>query len=177
MSRFAFQKIAFAGAVLFGSQFIAQAQITTTLQSASTSGIVGLASTETAQLNVFNLQEASVSASATATSAACQATLAFYDSSGKSLVSSVVNIAPGATASLPYAPAAAIALRTEIRAVVITQAILAASTSSTVMPVSASCNLFPSLEIVDVSARTTHIFTTDFRVMSPSGPQPASTGK
>jgi len=37
MSRYAFHRIAFAGAVLFGSQFLAQAQTTTTFQSTVTS--------------------------------------------------------------------------------------------------------------------------------------------
>lgn len=179
MLRCKLQKIAFAGAVLFGSQFLAQAQTTTAAQSAVTSGIVGLASTETAQLNVFNLQE--VAASTTATSAACEVTLYIYNLTTGGVVSSALKtIAPGGFISLSYPAAttaglsASAASRTEIRAAVVEQAMPAANTSSTVMPVSTACNVFPSLEIVDVPGSSTHIFTTDFRAMTPSGPQPLS---
>jgi hypothetical protein len=172
MSRCAFQRIAFAGAVLFGSQFLAQAQVTTAFQSAVTSGIVGLASSETAQLNVLNLQEPGTTASATA--AACPVTLEFVNVSGAVVGTPLQkSIAPGQAVSAPYALPSVTSPRTEIRAVVITQTVSAAA-GSTVIPVSPTCNLLPSLEIVDTSGGTTHVFTTDFRAMTPSGPQPLS---
>jgi len=129
---------------------------------------VGLATTETAQLNVFNLQEASTSA----TSASCQATLELYNTSGTSLGSLKVTIAPGTAATpLSYGPPNA---RTEIRAVVVTESVLATA-GPTVIPVGNVCNIFPSLEIVDSTGGTTHTLTTDFRAVSPSGPEPAVT--
>ena len=109
MLRCKLQKIAFAGAVLFGSQFLAQAQTTTAAQSAVTSGIVGLASTETAQLNVFNLQE--VAASTTATSAACEVTLSYLQfDDGWAGVVSLEDHRSGRVISLSY-PAATTAGR------------------------------------------------------------------
>jgi hypothetical protein len=172
MSRCPFQKIVFASAILFGSQFLAQAQSTIALQSAMTSGIVGLASTEIAQLNVFNLQEAGTTAATTA--AACLVTLEFVTPSGATLETPVTaSVPPGQSASLKYALPAAVYPRTELRAVVISPS-LSATPATSVIPVSGVCNLMPSLEIVDTSAGTTHVFTTDFRAMSPSGIQPLS---
>ena len=58
MSRFAFHKSAVVGLLVFGSQFLVQAQTTSsgTAGLTVTTGIVGVTSTQTAQLNVLNLQ-------------------------------------------------------------------------------------------------------------------------
>jgi len=178
MSRLAFHKIALAGVLISGAQFLAQAQTTTVAGSAVTSGIVGVASGETAQLNVLNLQTASVSASAVAFPP-CSATLEFFDNTNKLLQSSgVITITPGTSASMTLTAKltpASVTGRQEIRAVVVTPTIIATPVAVTTAPVSASCSLMPSLEIYDSTG--TRVFTTDFRPMLVSGPQPASTVK
>jgi hypothetical protein len=186
MYRHTFQKIALVGTFLFGSQFLAQAQTTTTAQTALTSGVVGLFTGQIAQLNVLNLEEPG--ATAIGSAASCPVTLEFYGATGALLTKNpqVQEVAPGDTVSISYpAPSG----RTEIRAVVITQNAVAASSTagSTVIPVSPACNIMASLEITDGVAATpsaaaaaavtpgpTHTFTTDFRAMSPSGVQPLS---
>jgi hypothetical protein len=170
MSARAFQRIALAGALLFASQFLAQAQSTGVTQSTLTSGIVGVASGQTVQLNVLNLQETSSSA----TAAECLVTLEFFNESGTQQGPTLSKSMPPRTAvSQSYTPSATATTRAEIRAVVITQSVSAAA-GSTVIPVGAACNIMPSLEIIDGSAGATQIFTTDFRAMTASGVQPLS---
>lgn len=172
MSQSAFQKIALAGVLLSGAQFLAQAQTAPITGSAVTSGIVGVAvaTGTTVQLNVLNLQTASASATAVA-QPSCSATLEFYDNNNYLLQSQSFFIAPAKSASLtltrPFVTAPP-----EVRAVVVTPAIVVTPVAVTTAPVSASCSLMPSLEIYDSTG--IHVFTTDFRPMLVSGPQPAS---
>ena len=106
MLRFGFHKSALAGLLLFGGQFFAQAQ---TVSSGTpgvvvTTGIVGVTSTQTARLNVLNLQPVTPGV----TAAVCPATLEFYDATGALLKQlAVTNILPGAAASLAFKPAVA----------------------------------------------------------------------
>lgn len=174
MSARAFQKIALSGALLFASQFLAQAQSAGVTQFTLTSGILGVASGQTVQLNVLNLQETGSSA----TAAECLVTLEFFNESGIQQGPTLSKSLPPKTAvSLPYTPSytpsATATTRAEIRAVVITQSVSAAA-GSTVIPVGTVCNIMPSLEIIDGLAGATQIFTTDFRAMTASGVQPLS---
>jgi hypothetical protein len=174
MSPIAFHKSAVAGLLLFGSQFLAQAQTAfTTPGSVVTTGIVGVASTQTAQLNVLNLQPATPGV----TAAMCPATLEFYDATGALLRQlAVTNILPGAAASLAFKPAVAstaISPRVQIRAVVVTPptAVLNPPGPITppVIPVNISCNVMGSLEIIDDATGATHTFTTDLRAVMTYG--------
>src|ERR1039457_6372379 len=104
MSRCAFHIGALAGLLLSGGQFLAQAQTvsSTTPGFAMTTGIVGVTSTQTARLNVLNLQPVIPGVAAVA----CPATLEFYDDTGAQLKQlAVTNIAPANAASLVLKPA------------------------------------------------------------------------
>jgi hypothetical protein len=167
-----------AGLLLFGSQFLAQAQTAiTTTGSAVTTGIVGVASGQTAQLNVLNLQPVITGV----TAAQCPATLEFYDATGALLKqSTVANIASGTAASLvfkPVVPSAAANARAQIRAAVVTPPTavlnpLPGPISPPVIPVSIGCNVMVSLEIIDDSTGATHTFTTDLRAVMTFGVLP-----
>jgi hypothetical protein len=177
MSPFAFHKSAFAGLLLFGSQFLAQAQTgNTTTGSAVTTGIVGVASGQTAQLNVLNLQPVTPGVTAM-----CPATIEFYDAAGTQLKQlTVTNIAPGTATSLvfkPVMPSAAANARAQIRAVVVTPPTAVINPvpgpiSPPVIPVNISCNVMASLEIIDDSTGATHAFTTDLRAVMAYGVVP-----
>jgi hypothetical protein len=173
MSHFAFHKSALAGLLLFGSQFLAQAQAISgsTPGFAVTTGIVGVAGAQTAQLNVLNLQEVIPGVNP----ALCPATLEFYDATGTLLKQlAVANILPSTAASLPFkppVPSTAANARAQIRAVVVTPATVVANPGSgsmptPIIPVSIGCNVMASLEIVDDSSGATHTFTTDLRAVS-----------
>ena len=174
MPRCAFHRSALAGMLLFGWQFLAHAQTVSSSNPgfAVTTGIVGVTSTQTARLNVLNLQPVIPGVAAVA----CPATLEFYDDTGAQLKQlAVTNISPATAASLvfkPTVPSTAAGARALIRAVVFTPstAIMNPGTGSTptpmpFMPVRAGCSVMASLEIIDDATGATHTFTTDLRAM------------
>ena len=174
MSRCAFHIGALAGLLLSGGQFLVQAQTvsSTTPEFAMTTGIVGVASTQTARLNVLNLHPVIPGVAAIA----CPATLEFYDDTGALLKQLVVtNISPANAVSLvfkPAVPSTVVGARAQIRAVVLTPSTLIANPGSgsgpvspPLMPVSLGCSVMPSLEIIDDATGVTHTFTTDLRAM------------
>jgi hypothetical protein len=172
MERLVFEKSAFIALLLFGSQFLAQAQTISsgTAGATLTTGIVGVTSTQTARLNVLNLEPVIPGV----TAVACPATLEFYDDTGALLKqSAVTNISPASAASLvfkPAVPSTAVNARAQIRAVVFTPSTavanpLSGAASTTVIPVGIGCSVMASLEIIDDSTGVTSIFTTDLRAM------------
>jgi hypothetical protein len=174
MSRCAFHIGALAGLLLSGGQFLAQAQTvsSTTPGFVMTTGIVGVASTQTARLNVLNLQLVIPGVAAVA----CPATLEFYDDTGAQLKQlALTNISPANAASLvfkPAIPSTAVGARAQIRAVVFTPSPTVANPGSgpmpmPFMPVRAGCNVMASLEIIDDATGATHTVTTDLRSMMP----------
>jgi hypothetical protein len=108
---------------------------------------VGLASSETAQVNVVNVAEASSSG----TAASCTGSISFLNSSG-TVIGSATTYTLGTnqlkSVSLPYSSTAATG-RAEIRAV-ITQTI----TSGSDVP----CRLLTSLETYDTASGVTHVY-------------------
>ena len=172
MSCLAFPKSGFAGLLLFGWQFLAQAQTISSSIPGSlvTTGIVGVTNSQTARLNVLNLQPVIPGVAAVL----CPATLQFYDDTGALLKQLVVtNISPATTASLVFKPqvtSTAVNARAQIRAVVFTPSTSVLTpgsepSSMPIMPVGIGCNAMPSLEIIDDSTGDTHTFTTDLRAM------------
>ena len=172
MSRFAFHKSILAGLLLFGPAFLTQAQTisSSTPQSAATTGLVGVTSTQTARLNVLNLQPVIPGVAATL----CPATLEFYDDMGVLLKQlAVTNISPATAASLvfkPAAPSSPAGARAQIRAVVLTPLTFGFNTgsgspSTAILPMGRGCNIMASLEIIDDSTGATHTLTTDLRAM------------
>jgi len=125
---------------------IAPAQVT------RTSGIVGIAEGQTAQLNALNPGIA-----LPATGETCLGLLTILDDSGKVLKSKTVNVAPGTSQSLVIDSVLDLALaidqRREIRAAITVPAVPPPSGSTTsVMPV---CKLIGTLEIFNtIDGRT-----------------------
>jgi hypothetical protein len=169
MSHFAIHKSALAGVFLFGSCFVAQAQTisVSTAGFASTTGIVGVTSTQTARLNVLNLQPVIPGVAAII----CPATLEFYDDSGALLKQlAVTNISPASAANLvfkPAVPSTATGSRAQIRAVVVTPStsVNPGGPPTPTTPVIRACNVMASLEIIDDATGDTHTITTDLRSM------------
>jgi hypothetical protein len=173
MSCFAIHKSVLPALLLAGSPFLAPAQTISSSApgSAVTTGIVGVTITQTARLNVLNLQAVIPGVAAVM----CPATLEFYDDAGALLKELVVpNIPPATAASLvfkPPVPSTAVNARAQIRAVVFMPSTSvvnpgSASPPIAIMPVSFGCNVMPSLEIIDDSTGATHTLTTDLRAMS-----------
>lgn len=167
MSRFAFLNSVL---LLIVSPFVAPAQ---TISSSTpgitvTTGIVGVAGTQTARLNVMNLQPVIPGVAAVL----CPATLEFYDDTGALLKQlAVTNIAPATAASLVLKPAVPSApnARAQIRAAVFTPQTFVGnpggSPPTPAIPFIRGCTVMASLEIIDDSTGTTHIFTADLRAM------------
>jgi hypothetical protein len=119
---------------------------TTTSTRTSTFAPVGLASSETAQVNLVNL----ASNSSSGTAASCAGSVTFLNPSGTAYVAATTfTVTSGQIVSvkLPFASTAASA-RTEFRAVV----------SLTVGGSSAPCELQSSLETYDTTTGVTHVF-------------------
>ena len=170
MSHFAIHRSALAGVFVFGSCFVAQAQTTSvsTAGIVSTTGIVGVTSTQTARLNVLNLQPVIPGV----TAIICAATLEFYDDSGVLLKQlAVTNISPATAANLvfkPAVPSTTANARAQIRAVVVTPSISVnpgTEQPTPTMPAIRACNVMASLEIIDDATGATHTLTTDLRSM------------
>jgi hypothetical protein len=107
---------------------------------------VGLASSETAQINVTNL----ATASSSGTAASCTGTISFLSASGTVIGSATsFTAASGVTASvtLPFAKTASTSVRTEVRGVI-------ALTSVSKVP----CSLSTSLETYDTTSGVTHVY-------------------
>jgi hypothetical protein len=153
-----------------------------TFAPAVTTGAVGLAASQTAQLNVVNLNTASAPATTTPT-VPCQVQLEFWDSQGKLVKSlsipnqTIPSLAPGATASLQIkltdVTTNTSPLRTEIRGVVRRYAPSPATgVTTTPTPIAqpiafypASCTVATTLEIFDTATGVTQSLTSDMRVL------------
>ena len=110
---------------------------------------VGLAATETAQINVVN----QAAASSTGTAASCTGSISFVNASGTAIgtaTSFTVSTGQIASVALPFNKAGASGTRTEIRGVV--------SLTMTTGTGAAPCALATSLETYDTSTGATHIF-------------------
>jgi hypothetical protein len=130
----------------------AVAQTTTTSSTAtrqSTSAPIGLAGSETRQVNVTNTATASSSGRA----ASCTGAIGFVNSSGTAIGSATsFTVTSGQTfsASLPFNKVAASGTRAEIRGVVT----VTESTGSGAAP----CQLTTSLETFDTATGVTHVY-------------------
>jgi len=108
---------------------------------------VGLAGSETAQINVVNVAEASSSG----TAASCTGSISFLNSSGTAIGSATaytLGTNQLKSVSLPYSSVGASG-RTEIRGVV---------TQTGTTPSDVPCQLLVSLETYDTSTGVTHIY-------------------
>lgn len=126
----------------------ASAQTSTTFTRDFSFPPVGIASTETIQINVLN----HATASSSGTAASCTGTITFTNASGAAIgtaTSFTVTSGQVFSASLPFSKAGASGTRAEI----VGSVQLTVSTSS-----SAPCALTNSLETFDTSSGVTHVF-------------------
>jgi hypothetical protein len=117
---------------------------------------VGLASSETMQINVLN----SATASSSGTAASCTGTISFTDSGGTAIgtaTSFTVTSGEISSATLPFAKTSASGTRTEIAGVI-------SVTTASGTP----CGLRTSLETFDTSTGVTHVYLAGFG--GPGGP-------
>lgn len=134
------------------SAFGLHAQAVLGLQQIETTGMVGIASGQTAQLNLLN-----PGIQAPALGVMCPATVSFWDSAGKQLKSATLTVIPGQSQSFAIKSDTDLNLatgaRTEIRAVIAQPPI---SPSATTGPAAAAvCKVVPTLEIVDTASGRT----------------------
>ena len=130
----------------------ALAQTTTTSSSVtreSSSAPIGLASSETVQVNVVNV----ATASSSGTAAFCTGTIGFVNSGGTAIGSATsFTVTSGQTfsATLPFSKAGASGTRTEVRAIV--------TVTDTTGSGAAPCQLTSSLETYDTATGVTHVY-------------------
>ncbi|HUA59268.1 MAG TPA: hypothetical protein VML19_10970 [Verrucomicrobiae bacterium] len=134
-----------AASTIAASAF-AQTTTTGTVTTQTTSPPIGLASSETIQVNLTN----TASNSSSGTAASCAGTVAFLTASGATIGSaSSFTATSGQTASvsLPFAKSGATGTRTEIRAVV-----------SVTFTSDVPCSITSSLETYDTTTGVTHVY-------------------
>src|SRR5260370_9042453 len=139
-----------AGLVGFAQRCDAQGTAPVALPSAQfSSGMAGLASGQTARLNVVNIGPTTTSP------IPCVLVLAFLDSDGKILKQMVASVASGQAAFVDLAAStSAWGRRLEIRGI---------GYNPLLSPVAVSCNLVPTLELFDTETGKTAAILADFR--------------
>ena len=138
-----------AAGALSAASALAQTTTTGTSTVASTSGPLGLGSSETLQVNVVN----AASNSTSGTAASCTGTIGFVNSSGTAIGSATsftVSSGQISSVSLPFSKAGATGTRTEVRVIVT----LTVTTGSGAAP----CELRSSVETYDTSTGATHAY-------------------
>ena len=162
------------GLLVSGAPLLAQIVSFPAYAPAVTTGAVGLAMSQTAQLNVVNLN----TASSTTTTTPCQVQLEFWDSKGNLVKSSgTLTVLPGATGTLQIkltdVTSNTSPLRTEIRGVV-RRTVPTPQTGVTVTPtpvaqpiafIPASCAVATTLEIFDNTTFVTQLLTSDLHTL------------
>lgn len=151
----------------------AQTTITPPPQVTKTSGMVGIAAGQTAQLNALN-----PGVVPPATREICSGLLTFQGEDGKLLKSETVSVAPGTSMHLTLDSVIDLALpvdgRKEIRATITVPPVLPAASTSTTA-VAPACKLIGTLEIYNtLDGHTLVTLGTIHVVPSPVVPPPAS---
>ena len=147
------------GILAFTERIEAQSTIPSVLPSAEfSSGMVGLASGQTARLNVVNLGVPSP--------LPCVLVLAFLDSDSKILKQMFVSVGSGKAAFMDLLNSGA---RIQIRGMGYNPLL----SPEAAIPQPLSCNLVPTLELFDTETGRTAVIITDFRTSSSSTPAPA----
>jgi hypothetical protein len=150
-----FKNLMFLG--LTAAAFAAFAQTTTTTATTTRTFAfppAGLASSETAQVNVVN----TAAASSNGTAASCTGSISFLNSAGTAIgTATTFTVGAGviSSAKLPFGSSGATGTRTEIRAEV-TQTFATGTSATTTAP----CSLTLSFETYDATTGATHIYLT-----------------
>jgi hypothetical protein len=130
------------------------AQTVPVSQFIQTTGMVGIADAQTAQLNLLN-----PGVQAPALGMVCTASVSFVDATGTVLKSASLTITPGKSMSFTLRSDTDLNLvagdRREIRAVISVPSFVPPPTATGTTPVNPACKLVPTLEMLDtVSGRT-----------------------
>ena len=146
---------------------LAQGKTTTTSYTA-TQGFppIGLASTETAQINAVNV----AAASASGTAASCTGSLSFLSNTGTAIGSATTyTLATNQikSATLPFSSVSASSGRTEIRPVV---------TQTGSVPSDVPCQLQVSIETYDSTSGVTHLYISTTMAAALVAPEPVDHG-
>jgi hypothetical protein len=137
---------------------LSQTTASGTVTETSNTPAIGLASSETAQINVVNV----ASNSSSGTAASCTGTISFLNASGTVIgTATPFTVASGviASVSLPFAKAGVTGTRTEIRGVVARTVTLNSGVP---------CGLEATLETYDTSTGVTHVYLSN--VSAPNAP-------
>jgi len=163
----------FACILLTTVSLFAQTSTIPTFISAVSTGMVGIAAAQTAQLNVVNLSP--TPATSTTPVSACEVQLEFWDSAGKMVKSKLIaSLAPGATDSLQIKLADVTAptspLRTEIRGLMRSNPLAPPASGGSTSPVypipyPLRCNPTVTLQLFDTATGVTQLLTSDTRAL------------
>jgi hypothetical protein len=153
-----FQRFHHLLAVAAFTAAIALSQTTSsgTVTETSNTPPVGLASSETAQINVVNI----ASNSSSGTAASCTGTISFLNASGTAIgTATPFTIASGviSSVSLPFAKVGVTGTRTEIRGVI---------TRTVTLNSGVPCSLQATFETYDSSTGATHVYLANVSVPS-----------
>jgi hypothetical protein len=137
-------------ALMLLSAFTVSAQVAAGAQTVETTGMVGIADAQTAQLNLLN-----PGVLAPAIGIICKAAVSFVDATGTVIKSTTLTVIPGQSMSFSLRSDTDLNLiagdRREIRATISSQVIAPPTASAT----PAACKMIPTLEMLDtVSGRT-----------------------
>jgi hypothetical protein len=128
-----------------------------TFTSSSNLPPIGLAITETAQVNLVNTAKASSSG----TAASCGGSVAFYNSKG-TIIGTATSFTVGSgqifSVTLPYASAGASGSRTVVRAVITSAETIAIAITGSPGVAIPPCSLAYSLETYDTATGVTHAY-------------------
>jgi hypothetical protein len=145
-------------AVFTAAAALSQTTTTGTITETSNTPPVGLASSETVQVNLVNA--ASNPSNANAPAAACTGTVSFLNASGKTIGTPAnFSIASGViySTSIPFATVGA-STRTEVRAVI---------TRSITLNANTPCSLQGTIETYDTTSGVTHIYYPNIAIGGP----------
>lgn len=161
-----------AGTLVPGLAPVARAQTTTSpiaFTQTMTSGIVGVAASQTARLNAYYPGPLAPYA----TGALCSAQVSFTDDQGNVLKTEAITVKPGQSVAVDFTPStqqsSAVSGRVELRASV-SVPLATPVTPGTPGPMPgiavplAFCSLSPTLEIFDNDTLKTQVLVTDFRL-------------
>lgn len=145
------------------SGFTLAGQTSFGLENLRTTGMVGIASGQTAQLNLLN-----PGIQAPALGVICSATVSFVDSTGGVLKSATLSVPPGQSLSLALKSdvdlSLAVGERREIRATIAIPPYPTSATGTAAVP---ACKVTPTLEVIDTATGRT-LVTMRHTVLIPS---------
>lgn len=159
-----------SAALLTSAAALGQTTTTGTVTQSANTPVVGVASSETLQINVVN----TASNASNGTLASCTGTVSFLNASGQTIGSaSPFTVTSGAIASvsLPFSKIGVTGTRAEVRAV-ITRTVTLTPSAATNVP----CLLQGTLETYDTSTGVTHVYVPNLSLPSATFAIPVAAG-